>query len=307
MTQENEQRFSRSIKQVLFLDIDGVLSRCEYGKDLYFDTYSDYCTALHRPSVLALKKLLEKYPQMKIVWISDWTANLYDGYFIDSTTSNVEENDFVSPLKVLELYPWIKERVHGILPKNVLSCNKLDNIAIFIDANDVESFAIVDDNGYDYKHVNDEHAWLLRHFVEINPLKSFLEDDSIRIEEVLNLPMYGKQIHSILLSMKPNDFFVVNDKYECRFDFSHISSNLTLFSKWVKCENSHSREECESRINVYDAENGKFLDGEIVLSTNKDLCKEVEFSATLYTKNHGASSWKSGMHIISMKNIARCI
>ena len=44
-----------SLKKILFCNIDGVLNRCEYAKDLYFDTYGDYCLALHKPAVLALK------------------------------------------------------------------------------------------------------------------------------------------------------------------------------------------------------------------------------------------------------------
>lgn len=85
----------KTYKKIMFLDIDGVLNRAEYGKDLYDDTYSDYCLAIHRPSVVALKKLLDKNPELDIVWISNWT----------STTDNF--GMALNPIAALEMFPWV--------------------------------------------------------------------------------------------------------------------------------------------------------------------------------------------------------
>ena len=57
--------------RVLFCDIDGVLNFAEYGDDTYYDKYYGKEVALDDECIEHLKRLLERFPDLKIVWSTD--------------------------------------------------------------------------------------------------------------------------------------------------------------------------------------------------------------------------------------------
>lgn len=259
---------------VLFLDIDGVLSRAEYGKDLYEDTYGDYCLALHRPSVEALRKLLQKIPDLKIVWISDW-AKCERG-------ACSKQNCYIDPLQALELFPWLKWRVIGDIFNGPYSCNSISNssssrlnaIESYASCNNIKQYAIVDDYEYDkVDAICTGNAQILEHIVQINPLKSFLEDDLPQVEKVLQHMSSKNDIFEMFLNAKAGDAFIVNDSMKCIID-----NAVSEFKKDANCP----RQYAEIAVSTIDIATGKDLVGLIVLSYDKDIEKK---GASLYTKS----------------------
>lgn len=67
--------------KVCFLDIDGVLNYAEYGEDTYYDKYCDKEVALDDLCIKRLRKLLERFPDLKIVWSTDWRFINEDSHF----------------------------------------------------------------------------------------------------------------------------------------------------------------------------------------------------------------------------------
>ena len=280
-----------SYRQIMFLDIDGVLNRAEYEKDLYDDTYSDYCLALHRPSVIALKKVLDRNPNLKIVWISNWTYA--SGNFGMS----------LNPISSLEMFSWLKERVVGSV-KNSTDEERVVGIYEFLMDNIVESFIIVDDNDI-YPHLSDSTSdnrkcwWLRNHVMIVNPLKSFLEDDIPNVEKILSCPIDGKYFHYLMSIVTKDSVFTLNKTYECRFDFS----NTQIFSDWIEYDNCKARKESIAYVNVYDKNVGEYLLGMIVLAYNSDLSPTSQYTETLYVKAIESKKWKSCSSIMSISNM----
>lgn len=280
---------------MLFLDIDGVMNRAEYGKDLYEDTYADYCVSLHRPSVEALRKLLIEEPKLKIVWISDWAK---------CSNEACEKNHcYLDPLYALESFPWLKSRVAGsIFDENHKNTSKSSLIEQFIEDYMVESYAIVDDD-----FVNDaDFVHLSKHAICINPLKSFLEDDIQSIKVVLNLPVDGYVLHKILLSFEQSDSFMVNDQYHCTFDFSKYHGHYApLFTEFAKDENS-PRISSSVDVLVYDFLNCQHLNGMISLTVDKDLSK-IRYESTIYVKHIGEDVWEKGSTILKLSGMKKTL
>ena len=285
--------YKKSLKKVLFLDIDGVLNRAEFGMDLHEDTYEDYCLALHRPSVKALKALLDIEPDLKIAWISDWAKT-------DHETFNAD-HCYLDPLRALEWFGWLSNRVIG----NVFSGpfekaqgnNRMLAIETFVEEHLVESFAVLDDDIYTID------SYVVPHIVCIDPLKSFLEDDIQSVYHKLQIPMAGKTIHSILWHLEHTDTFIVNHRYDCRFDFATYSQqNAPLFAEWTSNSNS-CRMETSVGVLVYDKQVGENLLGKIVLSIDKDLTDK--FSAMLYCKGLASDAWKFNVNIVSLTDIKK--
>ena len=63
--------------RVLFADIDGVCNASGYGEDVYYDRFADCDLALDMENVKNFRQLLEDFPDLKIVWSTDWRS--YDG------------------------------------------------------------------------------------------------------------------------------------------------------------------------------------------------------------------------------------
>ena len=287
-----------SIEKVLFLDIDGVLNRAEYGKDTYEETYADYCVCLHRPSVEALRKLLIKEPSLKIVWITDWAK-------FEPNACNAN-HCYLDPKHALEQFPWIKSRIIGSVFAGEHSYARGDKkmlaIKRFIEENLVEAYAILDDDMY---KKTQETQHLFSHFIRINPLKSFLEDDIHLVEKALNLPTDGDAIHSMLLKMNHTDSFVVNGRYLCRFDFSKFSQKKApLFTDFKKDDNCY-RMTAEVDVLVYDEKIGENKLGRIFLNIDKDLC-DRKF-ASLFVKSLEASHWEIGMPVIQLSKMKKVV
>ena len=257
---------------VLFLDIDGVLSRAEYSKDLYEDTYGDYCLALHRPSVEALRKLLQKIPDLKIVWISDW-AKCERGICS-------KQNCYIDPLQALELFPWLKERVIGDIFGGLYSHggilgngSKLNAIESYVSCNNIKQYAIVDDNDYDkVDAMLAGNAQILEHIVQINPLKSFLEDDLLKVERILYTPSKDG-IYSMFIDAKAGDVFIVNNSMKC---------TVVDDTKDIKEDSNCPRQYIEMKVDAKDLSSGKDLVGLVVMSYDKDTKRK---NVSLYTKS----------------------
>ena len=285
-----------SMKKCLFLDIDGVLNRAEYGKELYGETYSDYCLCLHRPSVEALKKLLDDEPDLKIVWISDWAKFDSASYYGSACQ--------LDPLVALEQFPWLKERVFGSVFYGAYETAKGDEkmhaVKAFVEDHIVESYAILDDDAYAKADGLQE---VFNHLVSINPLKSFLEDDLPLVKSKLEIPMDRETIHKTLLSLDYEDSFVVNQRYRCSFDFSKYHDKAApLFSEFKKDENC-PRLTAEVDVLVYDMANGEHLQGLVALNIDKDLGNKKE--ASLCVKHLGDSNWMSGLTVIYLTDVMR--
>ena len=287
-----------SIEKVLFLDIDGVLNRAEYGKDTYEETYADYCVCLHRPSVEALRKLLSKEPNLKIVWITDWAK-------FEPNACNAN-HCYLDPRHALEQFPWIKSRIIGSVFVGEHSYARGDKkmlaVKSFIEENLVEAYAILDDDIYkntqDTEHMHD-------HFIRINPLKSFLEDDIPLVEKALSLPTDGDAIHSMLLKMDYTDSFVVNGRYLCKFDFSKFNQKKApLFTDFKKDENC-PRMIAEVDVLVYDEKIGENKLGRIFLNIEKDLCSRK--CASFFVKPLEASKWEMGTTSIWLSKMKKSI
>ena len=283
--------YKESLKKVLFLDIDGVLNKAEFGMDLY----EDYCLALHRPSIKALKILLANEPNLKIAWISDWAKVDHEAFDAGHC--------YLDPFRALEQFGWLSNRVVG----NVFSGpfekaqgnDKMLAIEKFVEEHLVESFAVLDDDIYTID------SYVVPHIVRIDPLKSFLEDDIQSVCHKLLVPMAGKAIHSMLLHLEHTDTFTVNNRYDCRFDFAMYSqSRAPLFTEFVEDSNC-SRASADVNALVYDKQNGENLLGKIVLSIDNDLASR--FNAMLYCKNLTASTWKSSVNIVSLTGIKKVV
>ena len=113
-----------------------------------------------------------------------------------------------------------------------------------------------------------------------------------------------KKLHDICLNFTAKDSFIVNNRYDCRFDFAKQTSNASLFSKWLPNESAFQRYECEANVNVYDLDKRQHLIGKIALAINKDLTTyENIYSAAIYVKNHDSTSWQSCTNITTISNI----
>ena len=291
-------QYKESIEKVLFLDIDGVLNRAEYGKDIYEETYADYCVCLHRPSIEALRKLLAKEPDLKIVWISDWAK-----YGSEARNDN---HCYLDPLYALEQFTWWKNRVFGNIYygqyESAHRNDKLLAIKKFIEYYIVESYAIIDDDKYE-KTLDTQH--LFNHMITVNHFKSFLEDDLPIVEKILSIPMDRETIHDTLLKLNYEDSFTVNNRYRCSFDFSkYYEKKAPLFTDFNKDDNC-PRLYAKVDVLVYDIDNGEHMQGLVVLSIDKDLNNRKD--ASLYVKRLGDSKWLTGSTLIHLTDIMKNI
>ena len=213
---------------------------------------------------------------------------------------------YLDPKQALEQFPWIKSRIIGSVFVGEHSHAKGDKkmlaVKSFIEENLVEAYAILDDDIY---KKTQETQHLSSHFIHINPLKSFLEDDIHLVEKALNLPTDGDVIHSILLKMNHTDSFVVNGRYLCKFDFSKFSQQKApLFTDFKKDENC-PRMIAEVDVLVYDEKIGENKLGRVFLNIDKDLCSRK--CASFFIKSLEASNWEIGMPLIQLSKMKKAV
>ena len=260
-----------SHKKILFCDIDGVLNRYEYAKDLYFDTYGDNCLALHKPAVLALKRLLEEIPDLKVVWISDWNTvpNSFQGN--DGCTLN--------PQSVLESFVWLKERIEGrVIGK--MSMDRVESIMRWLKQDVVENFAILDD--YNNYPINDQYgSWLTKHLVAVNNLEAFNEKYANEVKDKLNMPFDKEYFVNVIHSLNIDDSFTMNDKYVCTLKKDRSNGNLIPFSEWKKEDNCKATYFCKAYVEVFDKENNENHEGYVTLMHNTDIITSSKYSISL--------------------------
>ena len=149
--------------KVLFCDIDGVLNFADYGEDAYYDKYYGKEVALDDECIERLKRLLERFPDLKIVWSTDWRF-LEDDYWYA----------WKHPLKHLEAnYQWLKERVIGKTPKK-MSSERWHEVKWWLDKNasygELDGYVILDDLKFPSPWFGIED-----HVVWCNPCQGFTE------------------------------------------------------------------------------------------------------------------------------------
>lgn len=294
--------YIKSIEKVLFLDIDGVLNKAENGKDLYCDTYADYCVCLHKPAVEALKAFVDAEPKLRIVWLSDWAKH-----------RDVEEqNCSMSPIAFLEMLPWLKERVVGDVfvgkHADAVGDAKIKAIDDFTVDNLVESYAVLDDDTY---AVEDSLEHVHKHIVKVDPCKGFCKDDICRVQKALGILMDGKAMHSMLLSLEHTDSFVVNGKYRCQFDFTKYGCKKAPLFKDYVADNNCPRMAADAEVIVDDLSckdslyDKKPFIGCVSLSIDKDL--DSSWSATLSIREGSSTQWQSIVPIVSLSRVQKMV
>lgn len=163
--------------RVCFLDIDGVLNFAPWGEDLYYDKHADDEVALDAGCIEHLKSLVEKFPDLRIVWSTDW--RMHDSDFWEK---------WKNPVKHLELTcSWLRERVIGITPKKLTS-ERWHEVKWWLDANashnELAGYVILDDLEFPAKWFGIE-----KHVVQTDPCQGFTED---KLQEAINvLESYG--------------------------------------------------------------------------------------------------------------------
>ena len=265
-----------SYKKILFCDIDGVLNRCEYVKDLYFDTYGDHCLALHKPAVLALKKLLEEVPDLNVVWISDWNT-------VPSTFQGRDGCTF-NPMSLLESFDWLKCRIAGRVVGKMSMC-RIESIIRWLNDNIVENFAIADDNDI-YPYDGQYGSWLTKNLVLIDNLKAFNDEYANDVKKKLDMPFNKEYMMNVIHRLNAGDSFTMNDKYVCTFVKNHDANSL--FSEWAKEDNCNATQFCKASVAVVDRETNDKYEGYVTLMHNTDIITSSAYSINLSLKKDDA-------------------
>jgi hypothetical protein len=158
---------------VCFCDIDGVLNFSSYGEDIYYDKFHDKEIALDQECVDNFLKLLEMFPDLKIVWSTDWRFD-----------DNVYWNTWRNPRKYLEeTYPILKSRVIGKTPKR-MSSSHYHEVKWWLDQNasnnELDGYVVIDDLKF-------PEPWfgIEKHTVWSNPCKGFTKDNLQQAIEIL--------------------------------------------------------------------------------------------------------------------------
>ena len=265
-----------SLKKILFCDIDGVLNRCEYAKDLYFDTYGDHCLALHKPAVLALKKLLEDVPDLNVVWISNWNTVPISFQGQDGCTLN--------PLAILESFEWLKARTVGhVIGK--MSMDRAESICRWLKHHIAENFVIVDDNN-NYS-INDQYgSWLTKQLVAVDNLEAFNDKYADEVKKKLDIPFNKEYMVNVIHRLNVGDSFTMNDKYVCTFVKNHDANSL--FSEWAKEDNCNAMQFCKASVAVVDRETNDKYEGYVTLMHNTDISTSSTYSINLSLKKDDA-------------------
>ena len=158
--------------KVLFCDIDGVLNFASYGVDTYFDKYCNEKVALDDKCIERLKRLLEMFSDLKIVWSTDWR-------YVDTDWWHSWKN----PVKYLESeFPWLAERVIGKTPKK-MSSDRWHEVKWWIDEHrdEIDAYVILDDIVFPSKWFGIE-----KHCVECKFSEGFTEDKFKEAVRILN-------------------------------------------------------------------------------------------------------------------------
>lgn len=170
--------------KVLFLDIDGVLNFSSDGEDTYYDKYCKSEVALDQECIKRLKRLVSIFPDLKIVWSTDWR--------------NVKGrcwNKWKNPVKYLEeTCLWLAERVIGKTPAK-MSSERWHEVKWWLDENleDVDGYAVLDD-------IQFPRDWfgIERHCITTSTREGFTEGKLAEAVKILNTRMTAEEKARIL-------------------------------------------------------------------------------------------------------------
>lgn len=162
---------SQRLMKACLLDIDGCLNFADYGVDIYYDKYYGKKVALDDECIERLKRLLERFPDLKIIWSTDWRFLENDYWY-----------EWKHPLKHLEeIYPWLRERVAGKTPKK-MSSERWHEVKWWLDDNSakIDGYVIIDDIVF-------PESWfgIEKHIVQCDPCKGFTEENLIQAVKIL--------------------------------------------------------------------------------------------------------------------------
>lgn len=111
------------------------------------------------------------------------------------------------------------------------------------------------------------------------------------------------EMHRAIESMSPSATFDVNNRYQCRFDFTKRVDGTKLVSDWEADANCTARKTREASVLVYDTMHGTNLVGKIVLADNTDLSPSSRHMTSLYLASVGSSKWTACVPVSSINNM----
>jgi hypothetical protein len=120
---------------VVFLDIDGVLNNANDGGKPNKAGFIEKDLAICQNNLENLKRLLEAFPDLKIVWSTNWRQCEKDIWF-----------GWQNPCVWLERQPWMVGRVVGKTPRK-LSSEHYHDIKWWLDDHpETENYVIFEDS-----------------------------------------------------------------------------------------------------------------------------------------------------------------
>ena len=132
---------SKIYKEILFLDIDGVLNSMAshmYNEYLLGEDHRELHKALCPIATSNLRFLLEKRPDLNIVISSTWRK-----VFKLNGVKDILKKYGIKKSRVVGVTPLLEVRLSGSSPRG-------REILHWLSKHKTESFAIVDDNSYDF-------------------------------------------------------------------------------------------------------------------------------------------------------------
>lgn len=155
---------------VLFCDIDGVLNRAGYGEDTYADRFENGDLALDADCVENLKSLLGEFPDLKIVWSTDWR-------FCEEP---LWRGEWRNPRLWLESRDWMSGRVAGKTPCK-MSSEHFHDIKWWLDANPgVSRYAILEDS-----YFPEDWFGIEKHLVRCDPSAGLTRENAAEVARIL--------------------------------------------------------------------------------------------------------------------------
>ena len=120
---------------VLFLDIDGVLNNVEDGGKPDKAGFVEKNLAVCGDNLENLKTLLGRFPELKVVWSSNWRYCAKPEWF-----------GWQNPCMWLERQPWLAPRIVGKTPCKISSEHYHDIKWWLDDHPEVENYVILEDS-----------------------------------------------------------------------------------------------------------------------------------------------------------------
>ena len=120
---------------ILFLDIDGVLNNTSSAGNRDGSRFIEKDLAICRDNLENLKRLLEKFPDLKIVWSTDWRYRDEQTWF-----------GWRNPIIWLKNQPWMAGRIIGKTPCK-MSSEHYHEIKWWLDDHpETENYVIFEDS-----------------------------------------------------------------------------------------------------------------------------------------------------------------